>query len=131
MQGPTYAMTYTTVVAYANELAPPGASATMQGIAAGMDDGVGEKIAVQKLYFSFFTVSGYAVGSIIGGFLMGSIGGRGTFQIFSLFAVFCSILHFVLHKTWLHRSEDGGNEQNRAEYKDPEGAIKATENGGK
>jgi MFS family permease len=30
MQGPTYALTYTTIVAYANELAPPGASATMQ-----------------------------------------------------------------------------------------------------
>lgn len=41
-QGPTYALTYTTVVAYANELAPAGASATMQGIAAGMDDGVGK-----------------------------------------------------------------------------------------
>lgn len=41
-QGPTYAMTYTTIVAYANVIAPPGASATMQGIAAGMDDGFGE-----------------------------------------------------------------------------------------
>lgn len=41
LQGPTYALVYTTVVAYANELAPPGMSATMQGIAAGVDDGLG------------------------------------------------------------------------------------------
>lgn len=41
MQGPTYALTYTTIVAYANAIAPAGASATMQGIAAGMDDGFG------------------------------------------------------------------------------------------
>lgn len=42
LQGPTYALTYTTIVAYANAIAPPGASATMQGIAAGMDDGFGK-----------------------------------------------------------------------------------------
>lgn len=29
-------------MAYANAIAPPGASATMQGIAAGMDDGFGK-----------------------------------------------------------------------------------------
>ncbi|XP_018318493.1 major facilitator superfamily domain-containing protein 6 isoform X2 [Agrilus planipennis] len=34
MQGPTYALTYTTIVAYANAISPPGMSATMQGIAA-------------------------------------------------------------------------------------------------
>lgn len=41
MQGPTYALIYTTIVAYANAIAPPGMSATMQGIAAGVDDGLG------------------------------------------------------------------------------------------
>lgn len=41
-QGPTYALTYTTIVEYANAIAPPGMSATMQGLAAGMDDGFGE-----------------------------------------------------------------------------------------
>ncbi|XP_054258937.1 major facilitator superfamily domain-containing protein 6 isoform X2 [Macrosteles quadrilineatus] len=39
LQGPSYALGYTTVVAYASNISPPGASATMQGIAAGMDDG--------------------------------------------------------------------------------------------
>lgn len=42
LQGPTFALTYITIVAYANEIAPPGASATMQGIAAGLDDGLGK-----------------------------------------------------------------------------------------
>lgn len=42
MQGPTYALCYTTIVAYASAVAPPGTSATVQGIVAGMDDGLGE-----------------------------------------------------------------------------------------
>jgi hypothetical protein len=41
MQGPTYALFYTTSAAYANSIAPPGASATVQGIVTGMDDGIG------------------------------------------------------------------------------------------
>lgn len=41
MQGPTYALCYTTIVAYASAVSPPGTSATMQGIVAGMDDGFG------------------------------------------------------------------------------------------
>lgn len=42
MQGSTYALCYTTIVAYANAVAPPGTTATMQGIVAGMDDGFGK-----------------------------------------------------------------------------------------
>lgn len=41
MQGPTYALCYTTIVAYASKIAPSGTSATIQGIVAGMDDGFG------------------------------------------------------------------------------------------
>lgn len=41
MQGPTYALCYTTIVAYASAVSPPGTSATVQGIVAGMDDGLG------------------------------------------------------------------------------------------
>jgi len=37
-------MSYTTIVAYASAVTPPGTSATMQGLAAGMDDGFGEYI---------------------------------------------------------------------------------------
>ncbi|KAG6464837.1 hypothetical protein O3G_MSEX014757 [Manduca sexta] len=42
MQGPTYALCYSTIVGYAAQVAPEGYSATVQGIVAGMDDGVGE-----------------------------------------------------------------------------------------
>lgn len=104
-QGPTYALTYTTIVAYANELAPPGASATMQGIAAGMDDGFG-----------------YALGSFMGGLLYKYIGGKHTLQIFSLIALACSILHSILHKTILKPVESTVV----YEYKSPEDAIKMT-----
>lgn len=41
LQGPSYALSYTTIVAYASAISPPGTSATMQGIAAGVDDGFG------------------------------------------------------------------------------------------
>lgn len=41
MQGPTYALCYTCIVAYASAVAPPGTSATVQGLVAGMDDGLG------------------------------------------------------------------------------------------
>lgn len=42
LQGPSFALCYTTIVAYASAVAPPGTSATMQGLVAGMDDGFGE-----------------------------------------------------------------------------------------
>lgn len=42
MQGPTYALCYTCIVAYASAVSPPGTTATVQGLVAGMDDGVGE-----------------------------------------------------------------------------------------
>ena len=51
MQGPTYALCYTTIVGYANAISPPGLSATMQGVVAGMDDGFGIK---PLQYFCFF-----------------------------------------------------------------------------
>lgn len=42
MQGPTYALCYTCIVAYASAVSPPGTTATVQGLVAGMDDGVGK-----------------------------------------------------------------------------------------
>lgn len=42
MQGPTYALCYTCIVAYASAVSPPGTSGTVQGLVAGMDDGVGK-----------------------------------------------------------------------------------------
>lgn len=42
MQGASYALCYTCIVAYASAVAPPGTTTTVQGLVAGMDDGVGE-----------------------------------------------------------------------------------------
>ncbi|XP_066141129.1 major facilitator superfamily domain-containing protein 6 [Euwallacea fornicatus] len=108
-QGPTYALTYTTIVAYANDLAPSGASATMQGIAAGMDDGIG-----------------YSIGSIMGGVLYKYIGGKNTFQVFSALGVLCSVSHLVLHKTYLkgHETPVSLMDNSGVAYKSPEEAVK-------
>lgn len=54
MQGPTYALCYTTIVAYASVVAPPGTSATVQGIVAGMDDGLGKTILFIYLYHHYY-----------------------------------------------------------------------------
>ncbi|CAB3232027.1 unnamed protein product [Arctia plantaginis] len=81
MQGPTYALCYSTIVGYAARVAPDGYSATVQGIVAGMDDGVG-----------------FAVGSLVGGQLYAWLGGRGAFQVFAVIAVCGSIAHVFLFK---------------------------------
>ncbi|KAK5650024.1 hypothetical protein RI129_001053 [Pyrocoelia pectoralis] len=89
MQGPSYALIYTTIVAYANAISPPGMSATMQGIAAGMDDGFG-----------------YAVGSVIGGVLYKYVGGTITLRIFSGLSMICGITYLIIHKTILRNVKD-------------------------
>ncbi|XP_060523756.1 major facilitator superfamily domain-containing protein 6 [Cylas formicarius] len=107
-QGPTYALTYTAIVAYANELAPPGASATMQGIAAGMDDGVG-----------------YAIGSVLGGVLYKFAGGRIAFQVFGTVALVCGVSHLVIHKTLLKDNDSPPHSvSNGTVYKTPEDAAR-------
>ncbi|KAK9870859.1 hypothetical protein WA026_009817 [Henosepilachna vigintioctopunctata] len=87
LQGPTYALTYLTIVAYANEIAPQGASATMQGIAAGLDDGLG-----------------YALGSLLGGILYRFAGPAQTFQIFCVVSAFAGVSHFIIHKCFLQKT---------------------------
>lgn len=52
MQGPTYALCYTTIVAYASVVSPPGTSATVQGIVAGMDDGLGKFPDYQESFYN-------------------------------------------------------------------------------
>ncbi|XP_052754961.1 major facilitator superfamily domain-containing protein 6 isoform X1 [Galleria mellonella] len=79
MQGPTYALCYSTIVGYAAEVAPPGYSATVQGIVAGMDDGVG-----------------FALGSLVGGQLYAGAGGRGSFLALGGAAVVASAAHAAL-----------------------------------
>ncbi|XP_075989324.1 major facilitator superfamily domain-containing protein 6 [Anticarsia gemmatalis] len=79
MQGPTYALCYSTIVGYAAHVAPEGYSATVQGIVAGMDDGVG-----------------FAIGSLVGGQLYAWLGGRGSFRVLAAVAVLGSAIHAVL-----------------------------------
>ncbi|XP_023287706.1 major facilitator superfamily domain-containing protein 6 isoform X2 [Orussus abietinus] len=87
MQGPTYALCYTTIVAYASAISPPGTSATVQGIVAGMDDGFG-----------------FAVGSFIGGILYKDVGGVKTLRIFSSIAIISAFTYLLLYTTYLKRS---------------------------
>ncbi|XP_017878338.1 major facilitator superfamily domain-containing protein 6 [Ceratina calcarata] len=84
MQGPTYALCYTTIVAYASKVAPPGTSATVQGIVAGMDDGLG-----------------FSVGSFIGGILYKLYGGVTTLRIFSLLAFVTAFMYLILYRLYL------------------------------
>ncbi|XP_014361049.2 uncharacterized protein LOC106712891 isoform X1 [Papilio machaon] len=79
MQGPTYALCYSTIVGYAAHVAPEGYSATVQGIVAGMDDGVG-----------------FALGSLLGGQLYARLGGRGAFRTLAVTAVIAALAHGAL-----------------------------------
>ncbi|CAK1587839.1 unnamed protein product [Parnassius mnemosyne] len=79
MQGPTYALCYSTIVGYAAHVAPAGYSATVQGIVAGMDDGVG-----------------FALGSLVGGQLYGRAGGRNAFRALAALAAAAALAHHVL-----------------------------------
>ncbi|KAL0114118.1 hypothetical protein PUN28_011437 [Cardiocondyla obscurior] len=90
MQGPTYALCYTTIVAYASAVSPPGTSATVQGIVAGMDDGLG-----------------FAVGSLIGGILYKKVGGVRTLRIFSTLAACSAFMYLILHILYLKNKTPG------------------------
>uniref|UniRef100_A0A1B0C8B2 Major facilitator superfamily (MFS) profile domain-containing protein n=1 Tax=Lutzomyia longipalpis TaxID=7200 RepID=A0A1B0C8B2_LUTLO len=79
MQGATYALCYTCIVAYASAIAPPGTSATMQGLVAGMDDGLG-----------------FAIGSLIGGQMYKRLGGKVSFRVFAAGAFITCIAHIIL-----------------------------------
>lgn len=106
MQGPTYALCYTTIVAYASAVSPPGTSATVQGIVAGMDDGLG-----------------FAMGSLIGGILYKKLGGAQTLQIFSTLAAVTSLAYLLLHTLYLKHAMPKTDKRNDIEYKSPKDAI--------
>lgn len=87
MQGCTYALCYTCIVAYASAVAPQGTSATVQGLVAGMDDGLG-----------------YAIGSLIGGQAYKYLGGARTFQAFAGLALTACIAHIILRPASKHET---------------------------
>ncbi|GLH09402.1 Uncharacterized protein GBIM_14482 [Gryllus bimaculatus] len=109
MQGPTYAMCYTTIVVYASAVSPPGTSATMQGIVAGMDDGFG-----------------YAVGSLLGSFILKWLGGSNAFKVFAGIALACGISHYVIYEFYLKNIASPASQPEEADYKSPMEAVKAT-----
>ncbi|XP_037951798.1 major facilitator superfamily domain-containing protein 6-A-like [Teleopsis dalmanni] len=78
-QGVTYALCYTCIVAYASAVAPPGTSATVQGLMAGMDDGLG-----------------FSIGSLIGGLSFKHFGGRRSFAYFAVAAIITCGAHIIL-----------------------------------
>ncbi|XP_030387942.1 major facilitator superfamily domain-containing protein 6 [Scaptodrosophila lebanonensis] len=81
-QGITYALCYTCIVAYASAVAPPGTSATVQGLMAGMDDGLG-----------------FSIGSLIGGIMIKRLGGRASFRYFAIAAILTCIAHILVRPT--------------------------------
>ncbi|CAO1413035.1 unnamed protein product [Diamesa serratosioi] len=90
MQGWTYALCYTCIVAYASTIALPGTSATIQGLVAGMDDGLG-----------------FSIGSLIGGQLYQQLGGQISFRIFSGAALITCISHILLRPASIHETHSG------------------------
>lgn len=71
--------------AYASVISPPGTSATIQGLVAGMDDGLG-----------------FSIGALFGGFLFQKIGGKQSFKIFALMALITCVAHIVLRPASTH-----------------------------
>ncbi|XP_063992327.1 major facilitator superfamily domain-containing protein 6-A isoform X1 [Diachasmimorpha longicaudata] len=114
MQGPTYALCYTIIVGFASVVAPPGTSATVQGIIAGMDDGLG-----------------FALGSLLGGILYKKIGGPATLQVFAAIAGLTAAIYFITYWTILKekmpktKSQGTNDKANRddIEWKNPEAAA--------
>ncbi|KAK0165199.1 hypothetical protein PV328_003736 [Microctonus aethiopoides] len=117
MQGPTYALGYTIIVSMASAIAPPGTSATVQGIAAGMDDGFG-----------------YALGSLIGGILYHEIGGVTTFRVFSILALSAGIVYLLLYIKILKNNmpDTKSNKKcNDVVWRSPENALQELESADK
>ncbi|XP_046385004.1 major facilitator superfamily domain-containing protein 6-B isoform X2 [Ischnura elegans] len=86
MQGPSYALSYSAIVGYAASVSPPGASATVQGLVAGVDDGLG-----------------YAVGSLLGGVLYKYAGGAVAFRVFAAVAAVSAVSHLAVYELKLKK----------------------------
>lgn len=66
-------------------ISPPGTSATVQGLVAGMDDGLG-----------------FSIGALFGGFLYQKIGGMKSFRVFATIALITCVSHFFLRPSSTH-----------------------------
>lgn len=48
MQGMSYALSYATIAEFANVIAPPNSSGTLQGVVTGIADGIGRHESIQN-----------------------------------------------------------------------------------
>lgn len=94
--GCSYALTYTCIVAYAALIAPPGTSATVQALVAGMNDG-----------------AGYAIGSIVGGQMYGKFGGRACFQVYAFAAAVTGVARLILLRNGEKKIDENNNEKEK------------------
>lgn len=101
MQGASYSLTYSCIVIYASQLAQPGLSATVQGLVAGMDDGLG-----------------FAIGSLIGGQMYQRIGGKMSFRVFATGALVTCFAH-ILFRPHTRDSPSPGRKRDEIVYEVP------------
>ncbi|XP_018392091.1 PREDICTED: major facilitator superfamily domain-containing protein 6-like [Cyphomyrmex costatus] len=105
LHGPSYAICLTTITAYANSVAPPGSSATVQGLIQGMHDNFG-----------------FLIGNLVVGVSYEKFGGTITMRIFSVFAALSAIVYFLFHVLYLkHKTSDL---RNNIEWRKPDDAQK-------
>lgn len=55
---------------------------------------------------------GFSIGSILGGFLIQAVGGKRSFQIFTLLAFITCIAHIFLRPSSIHEIRSSVNENN-------------------
>lgn len=63
---------------------------------------------------------GYALGSFVGGLLYNYVGGRATYQIFTGFALICSVAHVLIHKLFLTEEDEDDIDDKYVEYQVPQ-----------
>ncbi|XP_005097106.1 major facilitator superfamily domain-containing protein 6-A [Aplysia californica] len=101
----TFGLMYASASSYASVIAPPGMSATLQGLLGGLHFGIGK-----------------GIGSLITGFMFEAIGPRWTWGVFSIICVillvFYVILNMFVFKSFQHppAHRQGSGQEKREEH---------------
>lgn len=77
------------------------------------------------IFFIFHSVTGYAIGSFLGGISYSYLGKSQTFQLFAAISLLCGIMHVLLQETVL-KQKLTPQEAKQMQYKSPDDAIKTT-----